>query len=69
MDAQHCILLKIDDAAAALAVSRRTLYTLIATNADIRSAVVRIPGVSRTFLHAERLREAVERMAPAEKAA
>ena len=60
----HRLLLRIDAAAEMLSVSRRTLYKLIAVNSDIRAAVVEIPGVRGTFLNADRLRAAVEKMSP-----
>lgn len=58
------LLLKVNDAAAAIAVSRRTFYALIQTNADIRAAVVEIPGVRGKFIRSDLLRRAIERMSP-----
>jgi hypothetical protein len=58
------LLLRISDAAEALSVSRRTFYNLIATNADIQAAVVHVPGLRGTFIHADRLKLAIDRMSP-----
>ena len=52
------LLLKINEAAAAISVSRRTFYALIQTNADIRAAVVEIPGVRGKFIRSDLLRRA-----------
>lgn len=62
------ILARINDAAQAIAVSRRQFYVLTKTNPDIAGCIVRIPGMRGTFVHMGRLREVIERMAP-EKAA
>lgn len=58
---ENRLVVKLDDAAQLCGVSRRTMYRLIETNPDFKTAVVDL-GLRGIFLSVEQLRIAIRRL-------
>lgn len=58
------LLVKPAEAAELLSISKRSVYDLIAQNADFRAAVIELPGIRGKFLRRDLLEAAVARLSP-----